>query len=349
MVPEVLRFGGHAVKTWFGRLSAPYKLTFSLTTKCNLRCSSCNIWKQETTHELTAAEIDTFFMRNPEIRWLDFTGGEIMLRGDLEDIIKSVKIRLPRLFQFHFPCNGTLPERTERAVRLAVSLSIPKVVVSISMDGPRDMHDTIRGKTGTWDSAVETYRRIRAISGVDVYFGMTLTHENVHHIEETLRDLQRMIPGLSLRDLHINVAHSTFYYGDPEIVLPDHLEIRHVLRSIQKSRGFPSNPVLLLEWLYQRRIPSYLMHGTSPIACQALSSSLFLMPDGSVFPCTSWDLPLANIREEEYDLHKLWNSARISRFVELIRKNECPGCWTPCEAYQSIIASLYRPRTWIPS
>ena len=343
---DLVRFGLKAGRTCIGRLTIPYKLTYSITNKCNLRCAWCNIWSQEAEDELSTAEIDTFFQRNPEIYWLDLTGGEVMLRQDMADITRSAVKHLPRLFQFHFPTNGTFPKRTEDITRIAVSLSIPKVVVSVSVDGPQPLHDKLRGKAGTWDLAVETYERIKAIRGAAVYFGMTLTETNLPLLFDTITALSSRIPGFSARDLHLNIAHDSFYYGNPTVSPVDPVQLSAVLHSFTKRRGAPNSPILLLEWLYQRKVAEYLETGRSPLPCEALSSSLFIASNGDLFPCTSYDFRLGNLRENGFDLRSLWAEERTRRLCREIKLGQCPGCWTPCEAYQTILASFFRPKTW---
>lgn len=344
---DLVRFGLKAGQTCFGRLSTPYKLTYSITNRCNLRCAWCNIWAQPVEDELTTSEVDTFFRRNPEIYWLDLTGGEVMLRHDFADITRSAAKHLPRLFQFHFPTNGTFPERTEENARIAVSLSIPKTVVSVSLDGPKDLHDELRSKPGTWDSAVETYERIKTIPGAEVYFGMTLTETNLPFLFDTIAALSSRIHGFSPRDLHLNIAHDTFYYGNPAISPVDPEQLSAALQAFTKKRGAPRNPVLLLEWLYQRKVPEYLETGRSPLPCEALSSSLFVASNGDLFPCTSYDRLLGNLREIDFDLRALWARGSTRRLSREIKNSQCPGCWTPCEAYQTILASIAKPKTWL--
>ncbi len=346
-ITALLRFAWRAGRTWFGRLPAPYKLTFSITSRCNLRCASCNIWNQKIDDELSTEEIDKFFRCNPDIYWLDLTGGEVMLRPDLPDILASAARHLPHLFQLHFPCNGTLPERTGRITESVVARGIPKVVVSVSMDGPPELHDELRGKHGTWDRAVETYKRIKGISGAEVYFGMTVTHKNLSRIVETVDALSESIPKFGPRDLHLNIAHDTFYYGHPDIVALDPQAVEQQLARFSRWRGVPTNPVLLLEWLYQRRVPEYLRTGKSPIRCQALSSSLFITSRGDVYPCTSYERKLGSLRETDYELSRIWDLECSKELALEIRNGRCPGCWTPCEAYQSIIAALPRKNAWI--
>jgi radical SAM protein with 4Fe4S-binding SPASM domain len=102
------------------------------------------------------------------------------------------------------------------------------------------------------------------------------------------------------------------------------------------------DPVSFLEKQYMKRVGKYLETKKTPIRCQALRSSCFLDPTGNVYPCTLYDRLIGNIRDWDYDLLALWNSAAAQLLQKEIWDFNCPQCWTPCEAYQSILGSLFR-------
>ena len=86
----------------FLRLRFPYKLTFTLTYKCNLECKTCFIWKKKHQEELTLNEIDRFFKKSNSFSWIDLTGGEIFLREDLLDILEIIFKHCRNLCILHF-------------------------------------------------------------------------------------------------------------------------------------------------------------------------------------------------------------------------------------------------------
>src|SRR3989338_4962752 len=88
------------------RLKRPYKLSFAITYRCNLRCGMCCIWKRPRQPELTAKEIESFFARSNGFSWVGLTGGEVFLRDDLPDIAAIVLKYCRDLCVLHFPTNG---------------------------------------------------------------------------------------------------------------------------------------------------------------------------------------------------------------------------------------------------
>jgi len=87
-------------------------------------------------------------------------------------------------------------------------------------------------------------------------------------------------------------------------------------------------------------IPLYLSSKKMPVKCQALSASLFMNPYGDIYPCSIYDKKVANIRDFNYDLKKIWNVKNVIADIRNgILNNKCAGCWTPCEAYPAILGS----------
>jgi hypothetical protein len=62
-----------------------------------------------------------------------------------------------------------------------------------------------------------------------------------------------------------------------------------------------------------------------------------------VFPCTIYEKKLGNLRNADFDLGRIWRSAEARTLQKEIWDYKCPQCWTPCEAYQSIMGNLLRP------
>jgi radical SAM protein with 4Fe4S-binding SPASM domain len=108
-------------------------------------------------------------------------------------------------------------------------------------------------------------------------------------------------------------------------------------------RGTSLHPVNVLEREYLKRVRKYLETGKTPMRCHAMRSSCFIDSWGNVFPCTIYDKKIGSLRDVDYDLEKIWNSDEAARVQQEIWEYKCPQCWTPCEAYQSIMGNFLRP------
>ena len=319
----------------------PYKLIYAVTYKCNSRCTNCSIWKRESRDELTLDEIDRFFSANPYFLWIDITGGEIFLRDDIVDIFKIISKRCKRLHTLHFPTNGLLTDKIIEKTKEIKKLGLNKLIVSVSIDGSPEIHDKIRGIKGGFERTIETYKRLKEIGGISVYPGMTLCGENAGFIGDTIKSIKQHDPGFSFSDLHVNVIHSSsHFYGNQKISDYPYHEISRVIEGFMRQKRFEISPVSFLERSYTKRVKKYLESKSCPMPCHSLTVSAFLDPTGNVFPCTMYDRKIGNIRNSGFS--DIWTGKETRKIAREINKLKCPQCWTPCEAYQTILANILR-------
>lgn len=325
-------------------LKRPYKLTFAATYMCNSRCQICNIWQKKPKNELSLDEIKTFFTINNYFNWVDLTGGEVFLRPDFIQVCKVIIESLDNLILLHIPSNGLLPKKIENDVNEILKLNPYKLIITISLDGPQVTHNKLRGSDKSWSKAIKTFKKLRQIKykSFKVYLGMTLSALNTGLIEKTYQELLKEISDLKRSEMHFNLAHiSSHYYDNKNIKLgsasnaADEIDI---FTNKKNSFGFFS-PIFFLENQYQAKTHEYTKSKKCPLECQSGIASIFMGPNGDLFPCTTWNKKVANIRQIDFNLGSIWQSKKMQKMRSEIKKQKCPGCWTPCEAYQTILAN----------
>jgi MoaA/NifB/PqqE/SkfB family radical SAM enzyme len=305
MVMPYLYFIFKVLRSNFKRLNNPYKLTLVLTSRCNLRCRYCRIWQRNPTDEMELDEIKLFFQKQPYFSWIDLGGGEITLRSDLMEIIEAILQRSPHLLLFHFPTNGYLPDRVLEAAKLINEFKLPRFIISVSLDGPRIVHDSLRGVEGSWERALQTFEKLRKTEKVETYLGMTLHRDNSHIIGETLTAVQEVIPWVKKTDFHFNIAQTSFYYNNQEVEMSQPNDLEEVMDEIRGWQGKRWSPRKFLEYRYCRLATKFLATGHCPMPCLSLSSSCFIAPDWTVYPCLMYDRSLDNLRDVDFDLSRI--------------------------------------------
>ena len=139
------------------------------------------------------------------------------------------------------------PQRLEQACRRILAASPQRLVVSISLDGPPQLHDRIRGEQGSFERAVLSFARLRDL-GVASYFGMTLSPHNQDRLHETFAALQERIPALRWRDLHHNFIHTSgHYFGNEKMDRLPPARMSELADEIMALRGLPRSPTEALE------------------------------------------------------------------------------------------------------
>ncbi len=325
------------------RPPGPFKLTVAVTWKCEQRCTHCRIWRRPRTDELSAGQWRRVWRQAADtLRWIDLTGGEVTSRPDFAEVAIAAVEEIPRLAMLHFPTNGQHPEAVEAVTKAVQGARPSRLVLSISLDGPRPLHDKLRGDPGAFDHAIETYRRVRAL-GVEVYFGMTLSAYNLDQLEATYDAIVAEIPEFSWRDLHANFLHvSGHYFQNEKVKRADPADTDRVIAEFRRRRGTPLHPTHALEQLYLSHVPAYLATGRSPVPCTSLAGNAFVDPEGRVFPCHIWDAPIARLDEHGFSLARIWATEEAKARRTDVEAERCPGCWTPCEAYPSLLAAPIR-------
>jgi radical SAM protein with 4Fe4S-binding SPASM domain len=174
---------------------------------------------------------------------------------------------------------------------------------------------------------------------------MTLLSKNAHLVDETIDAIRTVVPDFERRELHLNIGHESGHYFDnvgKSKMAPEHEKVIGAIEDHRKALGSGVHPVQFLEHRYQSLVRTYYETNRSPLPCTALSSSCFIDAYWNLFPCSIWDARIGNLRDNGFDLRALWDSPARKTYRQDIVDESCPQCWTPCEAYPTILGNLAR-------
>src|SRR4030095_6644295 len=112
------------------------------------------------------------------------------------------------------PTRGWLGEKTVALVEKTLQRGVGRLMTTISIDGPKEMHESLRGLPGSWDRGIETFRRLRGIkrANFQTVIGMTLMEKNAGKVEETIAAIRKVIPDFRQSELHLNIGHESGHY-----------------------------------------------------------------------------------------------------------------------------------------
>ncbi len=330
------------------RLALPYKINFAITYWCQSRCLSCNIWQIKPKGELTVEEIKAFAAKNNYFKWVELTGGEPFLRGDIVEIARTFKENCKSLYILTFPTNSLCdPNMVHKKIVEMLELGIPRVAVTISLDGNKELHDKIRGIPGNYEKAIANYRMLQELSKTykNLYFvfGYTMSKFNAGQFQKVFEDVKKDIPSLKVNDFHVNLAQTSenYYKNESDDIRPDKAVALSDIEWVIKSREFRLDPISRVEDAYMRGLVSFLKRGTSPMRSKGLDASLFMDSFGNVYPSIMWDRKVGNIRESGFDLRPIWSSETTAKARKDMKDGLEPNYWTSCEAYQAITGNMF--------
>lgn len=336
-----------ALKSNFTRLARPYKLNFSVTYNCQSRCITCSIWDIHPKDELTIEEIRKFAEKNNYFRWIELTGGEPFLRSDIVEVAKAFKENCRDLYLLTMPTNSLCNIATvEARLRQILSLGIPRIVITVSLDGHRELHDKIRGVPGNYDKAMEVFALVRKLKAeyrnVDAVFGYTMSKFNQGQFEQTFNSVRQSFPGITYNDFHINLAQTSeiYYKNEAMDIRPDGESAAKEIEGFLSRRGASVDPMIIIENAFLKRLAVFARTRRSPMKCRSLEASLFMDGWGNVYPSIMWNKKVGNVRETDLSLEPILGGAAALEVEREIKEGKEPSEWTSCEAYQVLTGSI---------
>lgn len=181
----------------FGKPAKPIVINLLANDICNSKCQMCYIWKQKKDIELAPDELGKI-LRDPlfsEVKHVGITGGEPTLRKDLPILYEACINNLPSLVGMSIITNAIqykqVTSRIE-AVKTVCDQSNIGFSAMVSIDGLGEVHDQVRGRSGNFDSAIQTMEFLTGLLGRDhVAFGCTITKDNVWNMHTFLDFIEK--------------------------------------------------------------------------------------------------------------------------------------------------------------
>ena len=169
--------------------------TLEVTSKCNSRCNTCNIWRLQADQKEGRRELDTEEccailkqLRELGCRSIELHGGEPTLRRDLPELV-SCCTRLGMATMF--ATNGL--SMTEKLASELVEAGLKQI--RFSLEGPREVHNLIRGRDDAFDrqmEAIAAIHRADSTSRVIKVINTTISCMNIDTVERIM-DLARQV------------------------------------------------------------------------------------------------------------------------------------------------------------
>ena len=343
---ELVGIGYTALLSNFTRLAKPYKLNYAITLRCQSRCLTCNIWKLKSNGELSIDEIREFAKSNNSFRWIALTGGEPFLRSDIVEVVRAFKESCKNMYLLTIPTNSLCnTDKVVNYVSQILELGVPKVAITLSLDGYREVHDRVRGVPGNYDRVMEMYRRFKELKkehkNLSFFFGYTISKFNEGNLIKTVNEIRKDIQDVKYSDFHINLCQtSDNYYHNQGSQIKGHSDIvAGELEEIIRRREPGFGAISLLERAFLKGLLQFARTGRPPYKSMRLNASIFVDSWGNVYPSIMWNKKIANLREINYNLGNVWESDKAQEVRRMIREGKEPSQWTACEAYQTLLAN----------
>jgi len=162
---------------WLHARRRPVLVHFEVTMRCNARCDFCDYWRTEESARAGEHAAFADAARRFAPLMITFTGGEPLLRRDLEGIVAAVAGAVRLTYIAVITHGAMLTVDRARALRAA---GIDQF--NISLDYLDERHDRARGIPGLAARILDLVPRLRA-AGVDaVRFNTVIKDDNLDQL-----------------------------------------------------------------------------------------------------------------------------------------------------------------------
>jgi MoaA/NifB/PqqE/SkfB family radical SAM enzyme len=291
------------------RRPTPLFASYNVTSRCNMRCVFCEWWKTDTPELSTKkamAAIDAVCSLG--VPFFDLSGGEPLLRKDLAALARRAASHGCLV---SMNTNGTLLDES-RVSEVADAFDL----VVVSLDGPKEVHDRIRGVAGTYDKAVEAIKLLKT-RGVRVGVNSVVTPWNITILPQFIEELRSQTDFVQVQPVHP--------YPPPIENTPSEkavsLLIDYLLRLKRSDPGFLGVPTEFIKGF------SAFFKGEAPKICHAGELYVGINPSGKLLACPAQsDIVLGDTL-----------SGNVGDVLKEKRDSEgwckvssCRGCWLEC-------------------
>src|SRR4051794_22682721 len=169
----------------------PMGAVYEATMRCNLHCEFCYVGdllniEGEWREEMTLDALSKAFPDSPDFQ-VSLTGGEIFMRKDIMSVLDLFKEK--GYACGYLTTNGTIinEERAEALADLAAAGFLKHI--SVSIDGPGELHDIARGQKGTFARTTAGLRRLqeaarRKHAPLRVSINTTVAHQTLEALDQ---------------------------------------------------------------------------------------------------------------------------------------------------------------------
>jgi len=307
----------------------PFSIVVSVSYRCNSKCQTCDVWRKPND-DMTLEEWDKTFAnigRGP--LYFTFTGGEPFMRKDLADMALSAYEHC-RPSVITIPTNGILTKRIiDQVDRLCEGAPKANIGVNLSLDEVGERHDEIRMVPGNWKKAMKTWAELKALQKQHKNLVLTnhtvISNLNINRFFEIYAGLEFLEPDsyiteiaeerVELDTVGWDITPMAEKYGPIADYLSQKARERSVKGFAKITQAFRAEYYQLAKHiLYERR---------QVIPCYAGWASCQIAPNGDLWSCCIRAEGAGNLRENDYDLGRIWRGDDMASLRHSIYQEEC--------------------------
>jgi len=331
-----------------------YAVGYEPTIRCNLKCKMCY---QGQTRALRRSELDkeqvlsVFEKLKAKTKEIKIVGGEPLIRDDIFDLVRFWDKEGRRII---LQTNLTLLDE-KKSSNLKELKKISDILTSL--DGPKEMHDMVRGVPGTFNrlkKSIEIIKKERPDIPITV-FATLLIDDNLDsffRLIDTCKELGIGTINILFEQVYakeeISAARNIFkeFFGWKEDeyrlntqernpVFKNRISPEELKNKLRKIRfyGLKKNCfVNFVPFNYYNNLDKYLgIKKTRAFCHKLLAPELRINQTGDVIWCDVIEKSFGNLLDKKPD--EIWLSPEYQKFRQYLFEKGLPICYRCCKAH----------------
>lgn len=305
------------------------KYDLLVTDQCNLRCKYCIQHYKDSNKEMsleTAFKYIDMIVENHipyhqyEYSMIQFTGGEPLLRADFilkcMDYFEDKIADKPYKYYYFIPTNGTL--FGDPKVRELIEKYSSKLSLGISIDGYKEMHDSLRGG---YDTIIKGLPWVQNV-GLPITVMPCLSADNANGITDSIKHL---VNDLNFTSIYVSLAYDDPRWAEDSVVKSFYEQLLQTADFLSSFANYRRISCSLLD-----PIDFFNREVYSP-CCHSVMSGLAVDYQGKLWTCyrfrnpeVQYDYSIGNV-DDWIDKKKL-NKVRAYSPLTVPGIDECTDC-----------------------
>ena len=312
--------------------------------RCNMHCGFCihAAVDARKTPTITPEQWGSIFKKANSLLHLTITGGEPFLRKDFVQIVDNIILNcnVPRI---SIKSNGFYVERIKTFVpELIKKHKNTEFTLSISLDGPEEIHDKVRVFKGAYKNVIATINEMKQYRAYPNFFlrlASVITEDNKEYLEKLFEET-----GSWPIDFHELIMLRDVSPKEQLALKKDYEKLSKIQQQRSSSSWKNSFNGKLFEKIYLetiKRIDSDKVY--SP--CKAGGRFVEIFPDGVVRGCEVeklWDVSkIGSVNNTNLDIVDVVKSQKAKEFQKIAKNCTCTF---ECA---NAINTVYDPKHWL--
>ncbi|MGA2585801.1 MAG: radical SAM protein [Candidatus Aminicenantales bacterium] len=276
------------LNAWLFKKKVPFAVTIAVTDECQLNCAHCSVLENAAGRRpMALAEIKQAIAESISlgVTNITFTGGEPLMRADLEEIIAAVPA--DKAVSLVFTNAVGLDAARAAAISKAGAFG-----VQISLDSPEPSeHDRLRGREGLFDLVK---KGVENALGEGLMVGLSTYASNPSVAEKKLSRLAELAAAWGAHEVSVfDLIPTGRLLRKTEVMLTAASRRSLLLEARRLNRRFGGRPRIITQ--------CWTNHGRGFarfIGCLAGHYQFHISASGEFMPCDFTPLSFGNIRDE---------------------------------------------------